>query len=79
MANPTFPTMHIRNSERYPIIPVNSKLTSGDSTLPRGLRVTITHEDGNNALVRFAHNNKIYQAVVPQPNLMIDFHFIIES
>lgn len=76
MADPTFLTAHIRTAEKYPIIPVNSRLTSGDALLPMGMQVTIMSEDGINAVVRFAYNKKVYQAVVPQGNLMIDFRVI---
>lgn len=79
MANPTFTTAYIRNSEKYPIIPVNSSLTCEDSVLPRKLRVNIMSEDGTNAIVQFVHKNKIYQTVVPQDNLMIDFRVIFKS
>ena len=79
MTNPTFPTAHIRNPEKYSIIPVNTRLTCHDVTLPRGTQVTVISEDGIHAVVRFAYSNKVYQTVVPQDNLMIDFRVVFKS
>jgi hypothetical protein len=78
MHNPTFPTAHIRNAEKYTLIPVNTHLTCADVTLPMGLQVTIMSEDGLHAVIRFAHKSKLYQTVVPQDNLMIDFRTVFK-
>lgn len=73
MGDPTFATAHIRNAETYPIIPLNTRLEAKDLILPRGMVVTIVSEDGTFAVVRFGYKAKVYQTVVPQSNLMIDF------
>ena len=79
MPGPSFPTAHIRNAEKYTLIPVNTRLTCSDLVLPSGLLVTIMSEDGLHAVVRFAHKSKLYQTVVPQDNLMIDFRVVFKS
>jgi hypothetical protein len=79
LANPTFSTAHIRNAETYPIVPINSRFVATDLILPRGLLVTVVSEDGNFAVVRFGYKAKVYQAVVPQSNLMIDFRTLFKK
>jgi hypothetical protein len=79
LATPTFPTAHILNPETYPIIPVNSRFVAVDKILPRGLQVTVISEDGSFAVVRFGYKAKVYQAVVPQGNLMIDFRTLFKK
>ena len=76
MSLPTFTAAFIRVPQKHTVLPLHKVVNPTEVVLPMGLKVTIMHEDGNQVVIRFNYKKSIYQAVIPQDSLMIDYRML---